>query len=339
MMLLADGVLLLSLLPSRPESAMTVQEIRARWAATGGVISDRSVQRYMNDLIDPPLELVAEVRINARERRFYLRASKIASWFMSEEAALGFQLTRQVVGRSFGTIGQKNANRLSDMADEIFSVSTEIKRVRDRLRIVPDGIGRLPAKIAPAVLHASIDAISKAKKLKFTYASSNGNISNKLLTPLGLVAKDGTIYLVATSGLSDSPRHFPLQRIQEAEVHFHGAQDRPYFDLDRYIVESHQFSHTIYDHIQPVSLVLQVAPVALFHFAERPLSMDQKISHAKKADDWHIVSATIPVTVLLYPFLVSMGPWIKVLEPPDIRKEVAKWLRESSAHYENDTPL
>lgn len=33
--------------------------------------------------------------------------------------------------------------------------------------------------------------------------------------------------------------------------------------------------------------------------------------------------ATVPKTVLLDPFLIRLGPWIEVLEPADVRAEMA----------------
>jgi hypothetical protein len=48
------------------------------------------------------------------------------------------------------------------------------------------------------------------------------------------------------------------------------------------------------------------------------------------------VTATVPETVLLVPFLVSMGPWIEVMEPAGIRAKTAQWLRDSFAHYATD---
>ena len=50
-----------------------------------------------------------------------------------------------------------------------------------------------------------------------------------------------------------------------------------------------------------------------------------------------VIRAALPkLLILLVPFLVSMGPWIEVLEPAGIRAETAKWLRDSLAHYATD---
>lgn len=333
-MKLATGVRLLRVLNSRAENALTTKNIARRWRDLGcDAVSIRSIERYMIEMSEDGPDgpaLVAVVKVG-RERAYYLKPSQVANWFMTEEAALDLQLTHQVLGRTFGARGRSNGDKFADMAERIASASPQTKRIRERLRIAPDGIGRLPARIDPQVLQAAIDAIGKNRKLKFDYVNVTGKASAQLVSPLGLVAKDGTVYLVGIKGLSDSPRHFALHRVSQADVHFQQAQPRPEFDLDDYIRDSHQFSHVLDPQVPAAALKLRVAPEAMFHFTERSLSADQKLS--KAPDGWYVVTATVPDTVLLVPFLVSMGPWIEVTAPASIRARTAQWLRESSAHY------
>lgn len=335
-MKLSTGVRLLRALNSKPENALTTQQIARKWRDIDGEeVSLRSIQRYMGSLSEnvagqKPLVVVTVVD---GERAFYLNPSQVANWFITEEAALDLHLTQQVYGRAFGARGRSNGDNLANMAEQVTSASPETMRIRERLRIVPDGIGRLPARIDPKALQAAITAIGKAKKLNFEYTSAAGRTSEQLLSPLALVAKDSTIYLVAVKGLSDAPRHFALHRMSSADVHFQTSQARPEFDLDRYIIDSHQFSHVLNVDAAPLPLKLRVAPEALFHFKERPLSANQSIRQDKQLDNWHLVTATVPDTVLLVPFLVGMGPHIEVVEPQAMRDKTAQWLKASLAHY------
>jgi len=335
-MKLTTGVRMLRLLNTRPETALTTTEISRRWRDLGGTsVTLRSIQRYMSDLSEGSSDgpaLVAVVQRGA-ERSFYLKASQVANWFMTEEAALDLQLTRDVYGRAFGSQGKSNGDKLADMAERVVAASPETQRIRDRLRIAPDGIGRLPARIEPGVLRACIDAIGKNRKLRLTYNGASSKASSQLVSPLGLVAKDGAIYLVAVKGINDAPRHFALQRMADAEMHFQQAQHRPEFDLQQYIVDSHQFSHVLDAQAPPVQLRLGVAPEAIYHFRERPVSSDQAETLPAGNQPWHIVTATVPNTILLLPFLLSMGPWIEVLSPADVRAEAAKRIGGMWAHY------
>ncbi len=338
-MKLTTGVRLLRLLTTRPENALTTLEIERRWRDLGGTaVALRSIQRYMSDLSQDSGEGPALVAVVPRgsERAYYLKTSQVANWFMTEEAALDLQLRRDVFGPTLASRKQSSGDKLVDMAERVVAASPETQRIRDRLRIAPDGIGRLPARIKPEVLRAAVDAIGKNRKLKFTYSSAAGKTSDQLVSPLGLVAKDGTIYLVAIKGLADVPRHFALQRVSAADVHFQTAQARPDFDLQQYVLDSHQFSHVLNDSAAPVQLKLRVAPETMYHFKERPLSSDQKDAPPKGDEPWHIVTATVPQTVLLLPFLLSMGPWIDVVAPAAVRNEMRKWVGNMWAHYAQD---
>ena len=339
---LTTGIRLLQVLNARPEDALTVRQITDRWLASGWeAVDKRSIQRYMQELSTDGTysadkvggQRVVEVITTEREHRYYLPPARVANWFMTEEAALDLQLTQQVLGRAFGARGKSNQKKLADMADQITAASPETKRIRDRLRIVPDGIGRLPARIEPKSLQTAIAAIGKDRKLTFVYTNPAGKVSNQAVSPLGLVAKDGTIYLVAAKGLGDTPRHYAMQRMSNSEIHFQPSQGRADFDLDRHIRESHQFSHSLDADAPPITLNMRVSPEAIFHFRERPLSADQAITDPTSVDGWYTVTAKVPHTLLLVPFLVSMGPNVEVLMPVNLRSKVAQWLRDAGKHY------
>jgi hypothetical protein len=335
-MKLTTGVRLLRVLNTRAENALTTGEISRRWRDLGGTdVTLRSIQRYMSDLSQDSSDGPALVAFDPKrkERAYYLKTSQVANWFMTEEAALDLQLSRDVYGRAFRSQANSNGDKFADMADRVVAASPETQRIRNRLRIAPDGIGRLPARIEPGVLRANIDAIGKNRKLRFTYNGASSKASSQLVSPLGLVAKDGAIYLVAVKGINDAPRHFALQRMTDADVHFQQAQHRPEFDLQQYIVDSHQFSHVLDAKAPPVQLKLRVAPEAIYHFRERPMSNDQAETWPAGTEPWHIVTATVPNTILLMPFLLSMGPWIELLAPADARAEAAKRIGGMCAHY------
>ncbi len=341
-MKLNAAVRLLRLLNSQPQGALTTNQIALKWfEQTGATINIRNIQRYLSELsadsADGPA--LVDVLDDDRERKYHLRLSEVARWFMTEEAALHLLLTRQMLERSFSAgLDPDEAKRRIDIAETVSDDSARTRRLRDRLRIVPDGIGRLPARVDAQILAAAVDAVAASQKLSFTYVNPTGKESEQVLSPQGLVAKDGTIYLLATKGLSEPPRHFALHRMTKAHVAPQPQQARPDFDLDGYIRDSHQLSHRLTAEAPPVSLKLRVAPDALFHFTERPLSSDQSIGAARRSDGWHVVTATVPETVLLVPFLVSVGG-IEVLGPPSVRNATAKWLRAAAAHYVPDASI
>ena len=330
------AVRLLRLLNARPERALTAKQIAEKWRAEVGSVPDpRYFQRYMSELLSesdgPALVNVVD---GESIPRYYLRMSQVALWFMTEEAALETLLTQRLMNRTFGALSPEEAEKRAYMAEILADESIRTRRLRDRLRIVPDGIGRQPAEIDKKVLVAAINAVAEGKRLDFSYVTAAGKSSDKKLNPLGLVAKDGTIYLVATRGLSDQPINYALQRFKDARVSADAMDERLGFDLDCYIDETHQLSHVLDLAEAPVGLKLRVSQTSIFHFKERPLSGDQVIGPVTELNGWHIVTATVPNTLLLVPFLLSMGPRVEVLEPAHVREKTFQWVRDTCALYE-----
>jgi predicted DNA-binding transcriptional regulator YafY len=267
-----------------------------------------------------------------KERRYFLRLSEVSQWFMTEEAALGLLLARQVLESSFGRLSDTDAATRTEIANRITESSIRARRLRSGLRIVQDGLGRLPARFDENDLSVAMDAIADQKQMEFDYVTRAGKESRKKCSPAGLVAKDGTMYLLGVSAGKALPIHYALHRLKNARVLSSHSAIPVDFDLDRYIDDSHQLSHRVDDDALPFELTLRISQEALFHFRERPLSKDQMIHRSGSADGWYTVRATVPNTELLIPFLVSIGG-IEVMGPPEIRSKTAQLHKEAVSRY------
>ena len=302
----------------------------------------RNIQRYTQALSMDTEEgpaLIEKVEASQKRgaHRFYHKPSNITHWLMTEEAALNILLTQQILGRTFGSVTQIDIQQTGHIAENVAGASKETLRIRDHLRVVPDGIGRLQADVNPEVLQPIVDAVAKNRQLSFEYCSAKGKTTKRMVSPQGLVAKDGTIYLLATEGLTDMPRFaYPLQRVTKAMVLTKPRQERLDFNLDKYIEDSHQLSHVLDGKTQTIELKLRVQSDAYYHFDERPLSSTQDMLGPDSKDGSYLLTADVPDTVLLVPFLLSMGGWIEVLGPPEVRAEMAKRARHIAMHYAAD---
>lgn len=339
------------------ETAITARDIALKWDKSypDGEPDEstlRQVQRYMNELTAsiedlPPLIEYEEFQTSitprlqgkkAREvRHFYLPPDRVVKWFMTEQAAVNLLLTGQVVGQSLGGIKQLGLSRVKSIASDVIDLkkSDELRRIASSIRIVQDGIGRLRATIRPGILQTMMDSIISDKAVAFTYVKPNGESKKHAVNPLGLVSKDGAIYLIATKGSDSQKIHFALQRVTEANVATRSPRIVPTgFELDQYIEETHQLSHPIGDGIH---LVLEANDEALFHFTERPLSRTQKIEKSR-TKGWHKITAEIPNTILLMPFLMSMLKNVRVIEPLSLRKDVANMIEKMKENYSTVVP-
>lgn len=328
-----EAVKLLKLLPTNVQAAVTVAEIAQKWYGEGPTKEQkRNIQRYVNDLsygIEFGEGLINE--IEGSPRKFYLRLSQVASWFMTEEAALSILLTRQSLGNSLlGVVGNSGAN-LNEIAESVAGASVQTKRIRERIRVVPDGLGRMPAFIPPEVLQTVIAAIAQERQVEFDYRTSSGVDSTELVSPQGIVAKDGSLYLIATKGLSDTPRYFGLQRMANVSVSHRHHQDQEGFNFDSYITNSN-LSSRLRAEPENIDLELIIRKDAIYHFRERPLANNQTIGEPE-SDGRYSVAAHIPWTVALLPFLLSLGAGVQVIAPARLRLQVQTALEESAALY------
>lgn len=342
------AVLLLKLLPTSRERAVETSDLALEWINQGREPSDRlknvgeaelrKMQNWVKELSDKSANdnRLLE-KIDSNPPRYYLNVSRVAELFISQKTAVNMLLAKQVLGRAFGGANQLDIGGVLDVADVVAQTTKQATRLRDRLRVVPDGIGRRPTVIEPVVLERAIQAIADHHRIQFDHAYRYGEVKHHRVNPEGLVAKDGTIYLLGVAELSDKVERFALHRVTNLEMVWTPAVDLPNFDLDRYIEDSHQLSHRFDDDAPPVKLKLGVAPETIYHFLERKLSADQNIPpDERRPNGWFVVTATVPSTMLLVPFLLSMGGWIEVLEPPEVVAVMAERVHAMAAHYASD---
>jgi predicted DNA-binding transcriptional regulator YafY len=336
-------------LGTKEQDAKTPKQVLEQWRTRyGSAPSLRSVQGDLEYLHTTEPPLVRLVRNKALERgkevqqpaKYFLARSQVAKRFITEQAASELALSRQVYGLVFESTWSPEAAELSDAAGRVLAASEEAKRLLKGVRFLPHGgVGRLAARFDESTRNAALEAFIKAKQLRFIYKidhrNPDGGLAERTVSPLGLVTKDGQVYVVAVTGLSDEPRPYALHRMSNVTCLHKDAVRRPDFDLDAYIEKTHSFSHPETPAAEPVGLVLRVHRDSIYHFRERPLTAQQ----TEKADadlTWYEVTAQVPVTVQLVPFLVSMGPWVEVIGPPQVRARVRQWVTDMAGRYAND---
>ena len=90
----------------------------------------RNIQRYTLALSQDTEEGPALIeKVEATQKRgahkFYHKPSHITHWLMTEEAALNILLTKQILGRTFGSVAQIDMNATGDIADKVAGASRE----------------------------------------------------------------------------------------------------------------------------------------------------------------------------------------------------------------------
>ena len=319
-------------LPMSKESAINISEILNRWNkdTSNPKAEIRSLQRYFQELTSHENPIIEKVDKTPPE--YYLNLNHVAHWFLNDVVAFNLLTSKPAVANLLPNDSDLNLNEWSKIALERNNKQPGLKNLRSCIRIVSDGLGRLPATIAPSIISTVLEGIMNNKQLELNYANSKGVKSQRTISVQGLISKDGTMYLLATTGLSDTPRHLALHRIQTVTVSHLAHQPQPNFDLEEYIEKTQQLSHAL-NNLDTFELKLKVNPETIYHFKERPLAANQQILEVKNSlgEMEFIVTAHIPDTILLVPFLLSMGQWIEVLGPEEIRN---KMLKQTQAMFE-----
>jgi predicted DNA-binding transcriptional regulator YafY len=237
-----------------------------------------------------------------------------------------------VVGQALGDVSELGTKSVAKLAKDVIKGqrSTKLSRIASSVRFLSDGIGRLPAQLEPDLLQTMIDAIVRDRAVSFDYKNSDGKSSRPTVNPLGLVSKDGTIYLIASKGSSSVVVHYALQRASNSSLEMRHIRMIPEtFDLDQHIESTHRLSHQIGPEMD---LVLEVAEKALFHFIERPLTTQQEIKKIL-GSNFYKVTAVVPDTFYLRPFLLSMRANVTEVEPVELRKSLAVELKQMVKNY------
>jgi predicted DNA-binding transcriptional regulator YafY len=320
------AISLLSLLSPDSTQAMSITAIMDKWGNKfDSEIHLRTVQKYMQILSMSNVKDISEkekalisFKKKGREKYYYLKVSQVAHLFLDHEKALQQILAQQALRNAFGNSPVGRLTMEVSAAEQVADSQSNTSRLRQRVRVVPDGIGRLHAKIDPKILEACFVALGSNKRLEFMYKNAAGQRKNKKVNPLGLVAKDGTVYLVARNDGQDGLTHYPLQRASDMHVSPSQSIETPNFNLDLHIEQTHQFSHQLGPADELITLNLRVHQNTIYHFLERPLVEGQECKEME--DGSWLVKAEVPNTFLLIPFLASFGSWIQVLSPLSIQK-------------------
>lgn len=329
---------MVGLLPRDRSAAVTAEELRGPFFSQGSraaMISRESqmtaLRRYLGELkkhglVDelPPLQGMD------RLPRYHLVEHRLYSYFMHGKVALGLLWTTKLLAPLSRGLDDTDLRQMASKA----RLSRREQVIRDRVRVVPDGIGRALANVEREHVRTAFEALASGQMVSVEYTKRTGERVRRELSVLGLAQKDGTVYLIASLRMGGRPIHYAMHRLESMTLlPRRPADTRPDFDIDAYIESQHQLAHVRDDRPSPVCLELLVHEKALFHFRERPLLPAQSSPEPSSRPGWQRVTATVPYTDMLVPYLWSHAPWVEVLGPPSVRDDVAAGIRTAAGFY------
>lgn len=184
------------------------------------------------------------------------------------------------------------------------------------------------------VLNEVLTAVLRGEELSLRYPDSDagGEALQLRVKPLTLAYYRGRLYLLADSAHHGRIRLFALHRVLEADwqrgCRFEAPTD---FRPDAYF--SSQFG--LFHGEEAATVRVRFAPGAARYARERLWHASQRCTDL--GDGGCELGWRIPLTPDLRSWLLSFGDAVEVLEPPELRAEVAGALRAAAERY-GETP-
>ena len=195
------------------------------------------------------------------------------------------------------------------------------------VRVIPRHLPLHPPPQAPDVFAAVAEALLAQRKVEVLYQGRRPGERTHVISPLGLVLKDGIGYLLGVVDGKEDVVTFALHRARAAKVLPDRRQAPKDFDLDKRI-ESGAFGFLIQDRID---LKVRFSNTVAITVRESRVDADQQV--LDDGDNHVVLHASVPDTQQLRSWLLGFGAEAEVLAPPSLREWAAATARSLAALY------
>ena len=233
-----------------------------------------------------------------------------------------------VLGQSTGTVPALNSalRKLSRALPEPFRVEAEAAAgavIADRTRWGGGGLDGRPESVG--LLQ---DAVVRRRQVRFTYAGADD--VERVVDPNGLVDKDGVWYLLAST--KDGERTFRLDRMTAVDVSDVHSESPSSYDLTR------QWATVVSEVERRRSVVsaIVLAPPRLLPVLQKLFGRHCRVLNTD--DDGGRVRLRIAAHLALSiaETLAGFGNAVEVVEPAEVRTELARLGAELALLYRSD---
>lgn len=197
-----------------------------------------------------------------------------------------------------------------------------------RISAISTAYPLIPPKVDASVFQVISECLQARLSLKIAYRARYQSRSKPLdISPLGLLLRDQTPYLIAIVDNYEAPIQLALHRIERAVRSETPARQLQSFDLEEYS----RSAIVRYPVGGSIKVKLRFSDEAGFHLTEATLSQDQSID--QQPDGSYFVRATVADTAQLRWWLLGFGAGVEVLGPCSLRKEIASYAEQMAARY------
>lgn len=317
---------MLTLIPEYPGKISTsqllrkLQEDKEKYGVT-----QRSVQRDLQQLADN-----WDISYNNIGRKKYWYFNRKAAFLqiptMSDSSALILRMAEEHLSDVLPDSAIEFLQGYFRKAKAMLK-NTKLGAWGKKVKIIRKGPTLTYPKVSVEIQQEVHAALLNARQLLVTYRNRDAEVKSYPLNPLGLVCKDGAMYLIATAWNMESPAQYALHRMLRAEQTGAPVVLPKAFDLEDYI--SIAFAYPLSSKM--LKLRVRFSTSAGLHLVESRLSADQVIKELPS--DAYLLTATVPDTLELRWWLRAFGPFVEVLGPQTLRREFANEARKYAELY------
>jgi len=197
-----------------------------------------------------------------------------------------------------------------------------------RQRIHVDVAGWHHTEEAVSCLPTLQEAVWQERKLLLTYQRGDSSTVERLVDPLGLVAKGSMWYLVAA--VEGEVRVYRVSRVQTAMVMDQPCVRPQDFDLAAYWAQS---SANFVANLPHYSVTVRMAPDAFSQAGRAGRYVRIEQAGPADADGWPTVHFLCDTEEVACGYVLSFGAEIEVLEPQALREKVISLAASVLAFY------
>ena len=188
-----------------------------------------------------------------------------------------------------------------------------------RQRIHVDGAGWHQTADDVPTLPTLHEAVWLERKARIGYRRNDGETVERVVDPLGLVAKGRLWYLVAA--VEGELRTYRVSRMQSVEILVEPANRPPDFDLAAFWAES---SASLVANLPRYPITVRIAPEVV-----RRLWIPgayARVEHVgeSEADGWHTAQLLLQTEYEACSYVLGFGPRMEVVAPAELRERVVQ---------------
>jgi predicted DNA-binding transcriptional regulator YafY len=306
---------MLRMIPRHPRR-ITVAEIREKLADQGYHTTDRTIQRDLQSLSGELFALTADERSRPHGWYWAKDMGVLDIPGMEPQTALAFKLARQFLEPLMAPATLHALEPYFQQAGKVLDTTPgSVRTWPDKVRTVTRGQSLIPPEVDRDVLAVVYDALFEDRQFQARYRRRyDGEMRDYTVNPLGLVFRDGVIYLICSLFEYDDIRQLALHRMSEAEPLEAAVRRPPGFHLDTYLAEG-GLDFRVGDKVR---VCMELTAASAYHLEETPLAADQTLEPAD-TEGWVRLCATVPDTAQLRWWILGLGSQVRVLEPETLR--------------------